>query len=125
MPATPSDIAKYTVDGVALSKVDVDLRAAHPNAVDLGDKEIEMFFDSEVDAQVLLDERWNWLKTAGRIHEAVEVESSFGLGTTKAVTPTIPTMTVIDAKRNLNATAKVRAFVADYTTERHSVELLG
>lgn len=114
-----------TTDGIVLSRVDTALRAAQPNATDEGDQEIEMFFDSEADAGVLLDERWNWKKTVGRIHEAVEVDTGFGFGTLIAVAPAIPVLTVQDPSRNLNVVAKVRAFAADYTTERYSIEVLG
>lgn len=125
MPVNPARIPMMTTDGVVLSRVDTVLRAAHPNATDEGDQEIEMFFDSDADADVLLDERWNWKKTAGRIHEAVEVDASFGFGTLIAVAPTVPNLTVQDSSRSLNVVAKVRAFAADYTIERHSIELLG
>lgn len=125
MPADPSRIAQYTVDGVVLSRVDTVLRAAFPDAVDMGDQEIEMFFDSPADADVVLTERWNWQKTAGRLHEAVEVEASLGLGTIVPLTPAVPQMTVVDEKRGIGAVAKVRALASDYSTERHSVELLG
>lgn len=125
MPALPARIPLMTTDGVVLSRVDSALRAANPNAVDDGDSEIEMFFDSETDGAVLLDERWNWQKTVGRIHEAVEVDTSFGFGTLIAVAPAIPNLNVLDSSRNLIVVAKVRAYASDYTIERHSIELLG
>ena len=114
-----------TSDGVVLSRVDTALRAAHPNAVDQGATEREYFFDSEADTAVMLDEYWNWRKTPGRIHEAIEVDATFGLGTSIAITPAVPQMTVVDDSRSINVLARVRAFAADYTIERHSVELLG
>lgn len=114
-----------TTDGVQLSRVDTSIRVADPNAVDEGGSEIEMFFDTDADAGTLLDERWNWRKTRNRIHEAVEVETGFGLGTTVAVVPAVPRMTVQDDSRNLNQTVNIRAFAVDYTKERYSLELLG
>lgn len=125
MPATPARIAKSTVDGVALSRVDPALRAANPDAVDEGSSEIEMFFDDPADADVLLDERWNWRKQIARPHEAVEVEETLGLGTTQAIVPTIPQFTIRDASRGIDAQVKARAFVADHRVDRYSVELVG
>lgn len=125
MAATPARIAKSTVDGVALSRVDAALRAEHPDAIDDGSAEIEMFFDDPVDADLLLEERWTWRKQVGRIHEAVEVSDSLGLGTTVPVVPAVPQFQVRDAKRLIDTTAKTRAFVADHQADRYSVELLG
>lgn len=125
MSATPARIALALSDGVMLTRSDAAIRTLHPNAIDTGETEREMFFDTAADADVLLDELWNWRKLAGRLHEAVEVDSSLGLGTTVPVAPTVPYMTVIDEDRAINAQAKIRAFAVDYGTERYSVELLG
>lgn len=125
MPANPARIPMMTTDGVVMSRVDTALRTAHPNAQDEGNQEREYFFDSEADTNAMVDELWNWRKTPGRIHEAVEFDTATGLGTTIALTPAVPLATVVDETRGLNVTARVRAFAADYTKERYSAELLG
>ena len=125
MPATPAYIAEFTTDGVALSRVDTALRVAMPSAVDEGGSEIEMFFDLAADGEVLLEERWQLVKSLTRIHEAVETETSMGLGTTVPLSPAVPRFTLVDSPRGINQTASVRAFVIDRAAERYSVELLG
>lgn len=115
-----------TSDGVVLSRVDTALRALQPNAADEGGEEREYFFDSEADTNVLVDEYWNWRKTVGRPHEAVEIEATtVAFGSTVALTPAVPQFTIVDDSRGINVLTKLRAFAADYTIERHSLELLG
>lgn len=110
-------------DGVVLSKVDATIKTNHPNAVE-DSQELEMFFDAAADAQVLLDERWNWKSSVGRAREQIEFDSGFGLGTLIAVTPAVPTITISDAARGIAAVpAMVRAYSVDYGTERYAVEL--
>lgn len=125
MPASPARIPLMTSDGIVLSRVDLAVRAAHPNAADASGSDREFFFDNEADQAALLDEYFNWRKQPGRIHEAVEVEATFGLGISIALTPAIPQVNALDDGRGLNVFAKIRAYAADYTTERFSLELLG
>jgi hypothetical protein len=125
MPATPAWIGEFTVDGVVLSRVDTAIRAADPAAVDLGDREIEMFFDFAADGDIVLDERWNLQKQRGRFHEAVEFEiGALPLGTFVALTPALPTINVTDRARSISVVPRTRAYVNDYQTERSSIELL-
>lgn len=124
MPANPARIGMMVNDGIVESRVDATLRTNRPNAIDEGSEEREMFFDSEADTDAMVDEYWNWRKTPGRIHEAVEIEIVTGIGST-AVTPAVPKMTAVDAERGINVAANIRALAADYTIERISIELLG
>lgn len=125
MAATPARIAISLNDGVLLSRVDATVKANDPGATS-DDSEIESFFDTAADAQVLLDERFNWKSVGGRPHDQVEFDSTLGLGTTQAITPAAPTITITDASRNIAATvAKIRAYAIDYTTERYAVEIVG
>jgi hypothetical protein len=123
MPATPARIALSLNDGVLLSKADATVKTNHPHAIS-EDQEIESFFDTEADAQVLLDERWAWRSAAGRLREQIEIDSDFGLGTLFAVTPALPTVTLTDQNRGIAAvSAMVRAYAVDYNAERYAVEL--
>lgn len=125
MPATPARIALSVSDGIVLAKATPQIKTDHPNAVS-DDSEIESFFDTAADAQVLLDERWAWKSAAGRPREQIELDSSFGLGTLVAVTPTLPTITITDEARAIIAdVCMVRAYSIDYTSERYAVELAG
>jgi hypothetical protein len=124
MSATPTRIAISLNDGIVLSKLDATIKTNHPNAEDAGDNEIEMFFDNSADAQVLLDERWNWKSSAGRAREQIELDSSFGLGTTVALTPAVPKFTITDDDRGINAVVcMARSYSIDYNSERYAVEL--
>jgi hypothetical protein len=126
MPATPTRIAISLNDGVVLSKIDSTIKSSHPNAEDAGGSEIEMFFDNPADAQVLLNERWDWRSVAGRPHEQVELDSSLGLGTVIPVTPAAPQFEITDAVRGIvSADCIVSAYSVDYNTERYAVEVMG
>lgn len=124
MAATPARIALSINDGVVLSHVDATIKTAHPNAEDDGQSEIEMFFDAQADAQAMLDERWNWRSAAGRAREQIELDSSFDLGTVRAIAPTVPLITISDDPRGMrNVACLVRAYAIDYNAERYAVEL--
>src|SRR3546814_7566361 len=71
MPASPGDIAKYTTDGVVITSEDPALKVTHPDAVDLGSEEKEMFFVSSAHAQILLDETLELRSKANACHEIV------------------------------------------------------
>jgi hypothetical protein len=105
--------------------VSAAIKTANPGAVS-EDTEIESFFDTAADAQVLLDERFNWRSVGGRPFEQIEFDTSLGLGTLIAITPAAPTVTISDAKRNINAVVcKVRGYAIDFSTERFAVEIVG
>lgn len=123
MPADPSRIAQFTVDGVLLSKVAPLIKTTYPGANE--QREIEMFFDSAADGQVLLDERWAWQSKANRIREAVELDVGLGLGTAVPLTPALPQFTVIDESRDISTSAIVKAYAANFDTDRYAVELIG
>lgn len=123
MPASPADIAKYTQDGELLTYEDAALKAAHPIAKDQG--EISTYIRYSSDAALLLAERGVLQGGVGKLHEAVEVDQSLGIGTDIPITPQVPTFTAIDDTRDLNAPARLRAVVQDFETERYSVELIG
>lgn len=124
MPATPDRIASSTVDGVVLTKVDPAIKALHMNAEDM-DQEREMFFDDPADAQVLVDELWDWKSAAGRPREAAEVDASLGLGTVVPIAPAVPQFNIIDESRGIDMPAMVRAYAVDHNSDRYSVELAG
>ena len=123
MAANPTDIAKYTQDGVALIYEDDVLKAAQPAAIDAG--EIETFFRYRADALVLLNERATLLAGVGQLHEAIEVDEVLGIGTTTAVYPVVPSFQVIDDSRSINVVARTRSVSFDMTIDRYSVELVG
>lgn len=123
MPADPQRIAQFVVDGQVLSRVDPLLKQTYPGASEL--PEIEMFFDDIADAEALLEERWAWQRQAGRPREAVEFEDTLGLGTSIPLVPAVPQFTVIDESRSIDTIAIVKAYAADFNTDRYAVELTG
>lgn len=123
MPADPSRIAQFTVDGVLLSKVEPTIKTSFPGAIE--GREIEMFFDDPGDAQVLLDERFAWQSKTNRLREAVELDETLGLGTTIPLTPALPQFNVVDAARNIDAPAIVKAYAANFDSDRYAVEFIG
>lgn len=127
MVATPSDIARFTTDGVLLT-TDAVLGAAvlvaHPDARRTDkDREVEMFFVNPAHAQLLLNERFELLRKGAPLHDGVEVEQSLGIGTTVAIAPRVPCFTVIDADGTVTV-ARLRAYVSNRATDRFAVEVL-
>ena len=92
MPATPSDIARFTTDGVLLTAEDPAIKANHLDAEDgaASGRELEMFYDDPADAQDMLDERFAILSQISAVHEGIEVEETLGIGTVIPLTPTVP-----------------------------------
>jgi hypothetical protein len=124
MPASPANIARFTTDGVVLTAEDTAIRDAHVDAIDGGDEEIEMFFTDPDDAEVLLNERFDILSLVSAVHEGIELDESLGLGTTIALTPTVPCFQAVDASRGIDVVARTRAFAYEGETDRYSVEVL-
>jgi len=127
MTALPADIAKYTADGIVVTTNAVTgaaIKAAHVDAQDLGDQEIEMFFVNDAHAQAMLDERFALLSIVDPVHEGIEVEEALGLGTTIAIAPTVPSFRVVDDSRNIDQVVRLRAYAHDMSTDRFSVEVL-
>lgn len=124
MTATPSDIAKYTSDGVVIQATDAAIDAAHPDAKESGDGEIEMFFDSDFASQVVLDERFALLSQISALHEGIEVSDSLGLGVDIPLGPSVPCFRVVDASRGIDTVARTRAYVYEAGNDHYSVEVL-
>src|SRR3546814_3195629 len=124
MPASPGDIAKYTTDGVVITSEDPALKVTHPDAVDLGSEEKEMFFVSSAHAQILLDETLELRSKANACHVGVEVDESLGVGTTTAIAPSVPCYRYIDEVNEIDALSQTRAFAYETGSDRYSVELL-
>lgn len=126
MTALPADIAKFTNDGVVIRTDDAAgaaILADHPNARSIEDgREIEMFFTDTDDAQVLLDERFALMSEPG-LHDGIEVEETLGLGTTIALSPTVPCFTVID-QDNIATVARTRSYARSMSADRYAVEAL-
>lgn len=125
MSADPADIALYTVDGQVITVQNSAIKTLIPDAQDLGDSEIETFFDNASDGLTYLSEKFAVLGAVGAPHEGVEIEDSLAIGTTIPITPAAPVFTLVDETRGLAADARLRAFVDDSHTDRFSLELLG
>lgn len=123
MPATPARVALSLNDGVLLSRADPAIKADHPNAV-AEENEVESFFDTAEDAEVMLGERWDWRSRVGGLREQIEVDSSLNLGTTVPITPAAPQVKITDEDRGIiGQNCIVRAYAVDYTSERYAIEL--
>src|SRR6478752_9976829 len=118
MTATPADVAKYTSDGILLTKELASIKTNHLDAQESGDTEIEMFFENSAHGQVLLDERFAILSQASALHEGIEVDDTLGLGNTIPIAPTVPCLRVVDGERGIDEVARVRAFAYDGETDR-------
>jgi hypothetical protein len=127
MPASPSDIAKYTSDGVVVTvPADPDVAnailAVFPDAK-RGDEE-ESFFIDPGHAQAMLQERFFYLSDPAPIHEAVQVEENIGIGIAIGVVPQVPSVRVIDESRGIDRIVRVAGYQVDRATDRYSIEVL-
>jgi hypothetical protein len=126
MPATPATIAKLTNDGLVVTAELPAVKALFPiDARNLGENEIETFFDSGADAQAMIDEKLSILGQVPRPHEGIEIDTQIGIGSSIPISPSIPRFTLIDEPRGLLAIARVRAIADDMETDRFSIEMLG
>jgi len=126
MPATPADISRFTTDGIVITSptdpaVTAAILAEHVDALDGAGEEIEMFFDDPADAQIMLDEKFTYLRQAVIVHEGIEVDETVDLAEDAA---TIPSVRVIDAMRGIDQVVRVRAYAQDMGADRFSVEVL-
>ena len=124
MPATPADIAKFTRDGVVLTREDTALRDSQRDAQTTGETEMESFYNNSADAQVMLDEIYATYSKVSPVHEGIEVTESLGLGTAIPLTPSVPAFQVVDEERGINVLARTRAFSYDTESESFAVEVL-
>jgi hypothetical protein len=124
MTASPSDVARFTNDGVLVTMVDPTVLQRDANALDVGDSELETFFDSATDASTMMARRSRILFQLGRPHVLVEVEDTLGVGNIIALTPRLPRFTAIDETRSLNTTLTMRSLAFDWTSDRYAVELV-
>jgi hypothetical protein len=124
MPAAPADIGKFTSDGVVITASDSAIKTNHPEAEDQADQEIEMFFDTAADAQVLLDERFAILSQLLPEHEAAVVDESLALGSAILITPTVPCFRVIDEDREIDKVLRMRAYAYEAGADHFSIELM-
>ncbi len=132
MTATPADIATLTSNGVTVRTSQATgnaIKALYPNAQpDVGPDgdlpEIETFWNTPAQAQILLDERWGYQKVSAPPHVGVEIQESAGIGSTVPVTPKVPSMRAIDDGVALDQTLRLRSYAQDTGRDRYSLELL-
>ncbi len=124
MTATASAVAKYTRDGIILTKEDTGIRDAQRDALATGETVVESFYDLRAHAQIILDEMWMTFSRVSPLHEGIEVTETLGLGTTIPLTPSVPCFQVVDEERGINMLARTRAFSYDTGAESYSVEVL-
>jgi hypothetical protein len=129
MPATPADIAQFTVDGVVITSptdpsVSAGIAGAFIDARTGAATEIEMFYDNASDGQTVLDERFSYLAQTNPSHLGIEVEEALDIGGSISITPAVPRFRVVDASHNQDEPLRTRAYAYDMGTDRFSVEVL-
>lgn len=125
MPALPADIARYTSDGVLITLKDDAIKTQDPNAMDAGDREIEMFFDDPDDAELVAQEIYNFVSQASRAHEAIQMEDNVGLGSIVPVFPLAPRASIRDDTRGIDTVTIIRAYSFDMDSDAYAIELVG
>lgn len=126
MAATPSDIAKFTTDGVRLvaptnSAISDAIKAAHIDARDGDSEEIEMFYVDPADGQAMLDERFAIESIVNPVSLGLEVQESLGLGSTIPLAPAGPVFNIVDRDKGTSLPLRVSGFATDAGTDRYSV----
>lgn len=93
-------------------------------ARDTKDEPFETYFDSMTDAQAVLNERFNLLKSDRKRYKQT-ARGVLDLAGTFAYTTTVPTVTVIDDERQANLSALVVEIAIDPLNERSEVTSWG
>lgn len=122
MTATVADIARFTNDGVVLTLSSQAVRDRYPDAKSV---EIANFFDSQADAQKVMDERFLILTMDPRLHEMVELGDRLGLGTEIQLAPTLPAFTIIDEERGVNGRGVICAYSFTFESDHYAIEVVG
>ena len=125
MAANPSDIAKYTSDGVLITLKDEAIKQRDPNALDTGERELGMFFDDPAHGQIVAAELFAYVSAEGRPNEGIEIPDNLGLGTSVPVFPRAPRAHLIDDSRGINVIAAIRAYSFDMAEDAYAMEFVG
>lgn len=125
MTALPSDIPRFTNDGVLLTASNASIKNLDPTAIDQASSERELFLDSQAHGQIVLSELFGFISPAGRIHEGVEIETSLDLGGTVPLWPKAPQALVVDVSRRIDQATVIRAYSFDMGSDRFALELVG
>lgn len=125
MTALPADISRYTTDGALITRKNQAIKDADPNALDTGDREIELFFVDPADGQTIVDELFGFVSAAGRVHEAIEIGDAVGLGTIIPLFPKAPQAEIVDATRALNTLGALRGYSFDMGADSYALEFVG
>jgi len=124
MPALPADIAKYTTDGVVVTASNPAIKTSFSDAQDGGEVEIEMFYDTEADAQWALNERFAIVSQIAPPHMALEIAETIALGTDIPIAPQAPCLRVIDAESGIDDTLRVISYAYEMNSDRYSIEVM-
>jgi hypothetical protein len=125
MSADPADIAKATSDGIVLTITNPTIQANHPDARDLGDTYLEMFFVNEADAVAVLNQRFQILSQINAPHLAVVTEETLGLGQGISVLGVTPCFQTVDARRGIDQNLRTRSFAHECGSDQYSIEVMG
>lgn len=124
MPALPSDIAKFTNDGVLVRSPDGDataIKALYADARDEEESPEETFFTSEADAIAVEAVRFAFLKRLDPEQDEIETDEPLGVF---AVAPVAPKVTVKSEPSDPGYAGIVRAFVYNTETGRYALSVL-
>ena len=124
MSADPADIAKYTNDGVVVTRSNQSIVDLYPDALDGRQDEIEMFFASAAHSDILLSERFALLSQTEPVHELVEIDDRLGLGVDIPISPAVPTFLVVDQQRDISTICRLRGFSVELESDREAVEVI-
>lgn len=125
MAANPVDISRYTSDGVLITVQNPAIKEVDPNALDTGDRELELFYDDPAHGDIMANELFSFIGVIGRPHEAVEISETLGLGTAVPVFPKAPTAYLKDHTRRLDIRAALRAYSFDMGVDTYAMEFVG
>jgi hypothetical protein len=87
-------------------------------------RERESFFDSVDDAQQLLDEA-SVLLMATRSREAVEAAEPLQIGTTLPLSPTLPSVRLVNREVGFDRIMVIKGVSVDLSLDRNAIEAVG
>lgn len=126
MTALPSDVAKYTQDGVLVRSSPSEattIKAIFPGAREEEESPRESFFRYESDCVAVEATRFAFLKRLGPVQEEIETATSLG-PTAFTIAPVAPKVTVVDGPSENGYVGIIRAFVRTTDDDRFALSVV-
>jgi hypothetical protein len=127
MTANPTDVAKYTQDGVIVRSDPAQgeaVKTLFDAARDESEPPRETFFRYAAQAQVIENIRFDFLSRLAPKQDDIDVDQALGLGSSITVAPYVPRFTVVENPDDPGYVGLVRAYIHRAADDRMAVQII-